>query len=357
MPKETHDLATLSEPDVRAIVRLLGEVAAIQGDHAEKKRYLMDGLCTLIDAQFWAWTLAAQFEPGKPPVYIGATMGGFGEKSLAKYLAAVEAPVTHRLSIDPIKELHDRKCHLTRTLDQVSQKKYGHWRDSDDPGATLWKDADIGSVIVSYRPINQQYVSGVGIYRNFSAPPFSDRDGRRIGRARSPSSPPASASSWSSSFRVAVASRSPRIWESPRIPSPATSRRSTATSRYSPTPSFSASFIKATAGNGEGGRETWGWGLRVLKGVGCLRNGESNYPCQTLHQRQGEAFRILTSTWDSGLRREICFQAFWTHSSACFRQASISSFPKDSIQGRILARKEGAAYNVVVVRVMQLFHS
>ena len=178
MPKETHDLATLSEPDVRAIVRLLGEVAAIQGDHAEKKRYLMDGLCTLIDAQFWAWTLAAQFEPGKPPVYIGATMGGFGEKSLAKYLAAVEAPVTHRLSIDPIKELHDRKCHLTRTLDQVSQKKYGHWRDSDDPGATLWKDADIGSVIVSYRPINQQYVSGVGIYRNFSAPPFSDRDGR-----------------------------------------------------------------------------------------------------------------------------------------------------------------------------------
>ena len=58
MPKMSKDHVTLSEPDVRAIVRLLGEVAALQGDHAAKKRALMDGLCRLIGADYWGWGLA-----------------------------------------------------------------------------------------------------------------------------------------------------------------------------------------------------------------------------------------------------------------------------------------------------------
>ncbi len=41
---------TLPEADVRAIVRLLGEVAMIRGTLAEAKQHLMDGLCRLIDA-------------------------------------------------------------------------------------------------------------------------------------------------------------------------------------------------------------------------------------------------------------------------------------------------------------------
>ena len=178
MPKMSKDHVTLSEPDVRAIVRLLGEVAALQGDHAAKKRALMDGLCRLIGADYWGWGLAPQFEQGKPPVYIGATMGGFSEELIAKYWLAVEAPVTHQLTIDVINELHAEKIHLTRTLEQVSFHQYGHWRDSEDPGARLWKEAGIGSVIVSYRPINQQSVSGIGIYRRYSADAFSARDGR-----------------------------------------------------------------------------------------------------------------------------------------------------------------------------------
>lgn len=168
----------LSETDVRAIVRLLGEVAAIQGDHAEKKRYLMDGLCSLIGADYWGWGLASQFEPGKPPVYIGATMGGFRENQLAKFLQAVETPVTHQLSIEPIQELYSGKIHVTRTLEQVSHESYGHWRDSDDPGAVLWKEASIGSVIVSFRSIEKSSVSSIGIYRRYNAPAFSARDGR-----------------------------------------------------------------------------------------------------------------------------------------------------------------------------------
>ncbi len=40
----------LGEDDVRSMIRLVAEVAALEGEHAAKKRYLMDGLCVLIDA-------------------------------------------------------------------------------------------------------------------------------------------------------------------------------------------------------------------------------------------------------------------------------------------------------------------
>jgi hypothetical protein len=47
----------LGEDDVRSMIRLVGEVAALEGEHAVKKRYLMDGLCVLIDAEIWLWGL------------------------------------------------------------------------------------------------------------------------------------------------------------------------------------------------------------------------------------------------------------------------------------------------------------
>ena len=46
----------LSESDVRQMVRLLGETAALEGGHAEKKRYLMDGLCHIINVDSVSYT-------------------------------------------------------------------------------------------------------------------------------------------------------------------------------------------------------------------------------------------------------------------------------------------------------------
>lgn len=44
----------LPESVVRALVRLLGETAALNTGHAGKKRFLMNGLCKMIDADAWA---------------------------------------------------------------------------------------------------------------------------------------------------------------------------------------------------------------------------------------------------------------------------------------------------------------
>jgi DNA-binding CsgD family transcriptional regulator len=52
-----HPLTGIAETDMRAIVRLLGETAAIRGDLLQKKHYLLDGLCDLIGAQEWRWEI------------------------------------------------------------------------------------------------------------------------------------------------------------------------------------------------------------------------------------------------------------------------------------------------------------
>ncbi len=47
---------------MRAVVRLLGEVAALPGGLMGKRCYLLDGLCSLSGATEWRWAL---FRPGK----------------------------------------------------------------------------------------------------------------------------------------------------------------------------------------------------------------------------------------------------------------------------------------------------
>lgn len=47
----------VAEADLRAIVRLLGEVAARPGGLFEKKTFLLDGLCDFTGATEWRWDL------------------------------------------------------------------------------------------------------------------------------------------------------------------------------------------------------------------------------------------------------------------------------------------------------------
>jgi len=48
-------LDRLPTEDVRVIVRLLGEVAGLAMDAPGKRRFLMQGLAKLLDADFWGW--------------------------------------------------------------------------------------------------------------------------------------------------------------------------------------------------------------------------------------------------------------------------------------------------------------
>jgi len=162
----------LDEKDVRAMVRLIGEVAGIRGDHTAKKRFLMSGLCHLVEADCWVWGLSCQREPHKPQVYVSLVKDGFTEQAFVKFLEACEHPDMPRVTYNFFQELKEKKSHLTRSRHQVEDLEV----ILKSPADALWKAADIGPVILSMRPLDVTSSSMMGLYRRFGKPEFSPRE-------------------------------------------------------------------------------------------------------------------------------------------------------------------------------------
>jgi len=161
----------LSGKDIRAMVGIVSEVAANQGDHPEKKRLLMDSLCTLVQADSWSWVLATKVEPGQQPVYTSVSSGGFEDGQFSKLLVAQE-------HVDFAKLTEPLARGVSRTDDQVTLLC-----DDYDPGDFfagckshhLWKNADTALPILCYRPVPNGSVSGVALYRKYDGRPFNLR--------------------------------------------------------------------------------------------------------------------------------------------------------------------------------------
>ena len=154
------------------MVRLIGEVAAVQGGHAEKKHFLMEGLCQLIKADAWAWALSCQRQPDQPQVYVSLLNEGFTEERLAKLLEAVEHPQQMEITAPFFREVAEKKTHMTRHRNQIfNPKQY-----SGTSNELAWKAADIGPVIMSLRPLDSTSASAIAIYRRYGREEFDDRD-------------------------------------------------------------------------------------------------------------------------------------------------------------------------------------
>jgi len=155
------------------MVRLLGDVIALPGGFAEKRRYLMDGLCALIDATSWAWCMA-EFDPDKPPSFIGFEHGGWGEERFARYIEAMNHPAMEEVTRPSSIELKERGTQLTRTLRQMDPP--GLLENSE--AGPLWAKADIGTLLISQRPMDGGGTSGVAVYRRLGEPDFDARESR-----------------------------------------------------------------------------------------------------------------------------------------------------------------------------------
>ena len=164
----------LDERDARALVRLIGEVAALPGGHARKKRYLMDGLCQLIGADAWAWGLSCRRDPSLPEVNVSIMHGGFSEESFARFLQALEHPDMVVFASKFYTKLKKKNTHLTRLRDQVTEDAAFERSEAH----ALWKAADIGSLIMSHRPLDDRSCSALGFYRRHARLKFTPRESR-----------------------------------------------------------------------------------------------------------------------------------------------------------------------------------
>lgn len=165
---------TLDEADVRAIVRLLGEVIATRGDLNVSRRTLMDGLCALIGADSWLWCMA-DIEPGKKMGHSNLLHGGFDEEGFSKFLIAINHPAMGKINHRIGNELIEKKCHITRTLDAVEDPACPLF--TSEAGA-FWQEAGIGTLMLSLRPLETGGLNGIGIYRWQGRPHFGERENR-----------------------------------------------------------------------------------------------------------------------------------------------------------------------------------
>jgi DNA-binding CsgD family transcriptional regulator len=164
----------LDERDVRAMVRLLGEVCSSPGNHAEMKRHLMHGLAELTGADCWVWCFVAEPRTTEPPVLVSFAQGGFSDERFAKFLAATEHPGSARNTATIIAAAREKRTQQTRLREQLIPTEEFH--ASSAYGA--WCDADIGGVIVSLRQLDDVCQSAIGLYRGLDKPLFTARESR-----------------------------------------------------------------------------------------------------------------------------------------------------------------------------------
>lgn len=174
MPTPAAPEDTLTESDVRSMIRLVGEVVASRDNLAGMKRLLMDGLCDLVKADAWVWCLGCAMEPGKMPVYLSMDHGGFDEERYAGMLRAAAHPDLAWISETMIREMREKNSQVTRLREQLAARD-----ELAVAGiATHMKEADIGPFVIVMRPIDDRSVSTLGLYRRAVEPAFTDRECR-----------------------------------------------------------------------------------------------------------------------------------------------------------------------------------
>ena len=164
---------TLDESDVRRIVRLLGEIISSPGGITEKRRMLMDGLCEIIAAPVWVWCMC-EFDPDKPPSFIGFEHGGWDEERFTRYIEAMNHPDIERVTRPSSIELQEKATQLTRTLRQIDPSM----QLENSPAWPFWQKANIGAIMTSVRPMAGGGNSGVAVYRDVGQPQFTEREAR-----------------------------------------------------------------------------------------------------------------------------------------------------------------------------------
>ena len=164
----------LTEKDVRTIIRLLGDVIAAPGGFREKRRFLMDRLSVIVDCAAWVWCMA-DYVPDQPLGHSGIIHGGFDDARFASFLEALNHPAMEAVSAPSSGEFLKNGVHMTRNLPQL-ERSGGDMMKSE--AGHLWRKANIGTLMISLRPMAAGGASAIGFYRKIGAPHFDERETR-----------------------------------------------------------------------------------------------------------------------------------------------------------------------------------
>ncbi|QQL44274.1 helix-turn-helix transcriptional regulator [Sulfuriroseicoccus oceanibius] len=162
----------LNENDIRSIVRLLGQVAVEGNCLREKRKLLMTGLISLIDADSWAWGVYANETPGELQQPSLLMYDGFTPDEFGAFAIAQNHPDMARLSAPFMEDCRQSDGRVTRLRQQVDPEN----TFPNSEAYHLWRAANVDPLILSSK-LNRSGQRGViGIYRKFGRPLFNERE-------------------------------------------------------------------------------------------------------------------------------------------------------------------------------------
>jgi DNA-binding CsgD family transcriptional regulator len=157
--------------DVRGIVRLLGDVAILDTDLPGKRRFVMEGLAKLIQADMWVWVhFRDDAKDGLPVAFMFLEGGWQSESQRMKFAEGTISPAAEALNSAMRK---GKDAHITRRrVDLLPDKEWF----SSDLARFYFEPAGIGEHLSSLYPLGNNVFSSIAFLRRLGQPPFSPRD-------------------------------------------------------------------------------------------------------------------------------------------------------------------------------------
>jgi DNA-binding CsgD family transcriptional regulator len=161
----------LTPAEVKAIVRILSEVSASNGDGRERKALLMRLVADLIEADRWIWVVS-RYKDEADIMSLSFLQDGFSEREVALFMESATDTAVPVVDHAPVLRLCAMGEHFTRRRHELVA-------DEDWYGTEYYKryrePLGVDHHVYSVRPLENGLLSGVGFYRNAGRDAFDER--------------------------------------------------------------------------------------------------------------------------------------------------------------------------------------
>jgi hypothetical protein len=109
----------IGESDTTAMLRLLSEVAAIDGPMPSKRLALMDGLSKLVGADAWGWIISRAEETSDLPAVGAFLCGGMDDAQIARYAQIMQDRNYTPVEYAALNKLRRTQSHFTKGWEEL----------------------------------------------------------------------------------------------------------------------------------------------------------------------------------------------------------------------------------------------
>jgi DNA-binding CsgD family transcriptional regulator len=167
----------IHEHDVRSMVRLIGNVAQLNGSISRKKRALMNGLGALVEADAWSWIVSRASTRNDNAAVASFMYEGLSEEQFTQYVRIMQDRTNTPVEYKALNDLRLTHKRFTRSWDQLvtPEQWYG------PANRSILDAVGFEHVVYSVQVLdNDGLFSGIALKRRLGRENFSPRQRRMV---------------------------------------------------------------------------------------------------------------------------------------------------------------------------------